>query len=138
MGMKYNSGFSDIVSQEFIEAATSENRSEYSFEIDPDFAEPQIRDTARYMKMRMNNQDTDYDFEDRLLHACLFKRTVTIFLDGVSVGAFTSNNMTDGWDAFEPLRKHPLAFSIIQNAAMFSIIKKYTSPLKKAASVAGT
>ena len=126
----YNGDYSDEVAKEFIAGMSSPDQARYAIQIDGDFGFPPIRDATRFMNDRVANNLSE-DLEDVIVHECVMGKKVTVSLDGTVIGAFISNSMTDSWDAVAPFfSEHPTAFNVLRNAALFSVIKKFTPRLK--------
>lgn len=65
---------------------------------------------------------------EKLARYCLMNKVIRLKYNNEPVGDFVINDMDTPWDAYDPLKKYPLALMFIINVCTAFVIKKSIPP----------
>lgn len=99
---------------------------QYTVDVEGSFKTPPMLQMAIFMGDTSNREQQDL----MTRHAILGKK-VTVLLDGQSIFSFQMNNLTDHWEAFVGFEEHPMAYQVIVDMVVASIVKKWSARRKK-------
>jgi hypothetical protein len=125
--MLYNAEFAKTAVEGYMSQFSGEfELGQYSASIDGDINRIPVLDICRFFDDAGNRK-----YQDDMIRLGIIGKTVTIMLDGDTVGSFVMNNLTDPWEVFPVLNDHPLAHNTLNDIVLGSIAKKATRPRKK-------
>lgn len=125
--MKYTNEYNVEAIDEYKALVESDPISRYAIKVGEEMAED--FNTPPLMKMvNFMTNIGDVSIQEEITRHCILKKKVTVLLDGEAVGSFQMNNLNDLWEAFDVLKAHPGAFSLILNLCQSFVIKKYSLP----------
>jgi hypothetical protein len=119
MFQEYNASYAMDLLEDM---ATDPNveKDSYAVKVDDGFRMPPLMLAFRFCSKPENPR-----LQEAVAKACILKRQVKLFKNGVEVGTFVLNNAEDSFDAVPALIEHPLAFSRLINSAQAFVLKKF-------------
>lgn len=132
--MEYNEDYAKDALSKWVQQYDKDYESaKYTIEIDGVFKDPDIMLFCQYL-----DKAGDPQYQDMMIRQCILGLNVSIKLDGVVVGSFVLNNLTDSWGSIPVFKmdNHPLGYAALNNTVMAYLAKKSTLPRKKIASEA--